>query len=54
MGGEPAYWGNEFAARLVLGSPSGRVADNPEAQELARRLIELAEAIDTELQEAEA
>lgn len=48
---EPGYWGNEFAARLVLGSPTGRVGDNPDAQDLARRLIELAEAIDLELAE---
>lgn len=51
---EPAYWGNEFAARLVLGSPTGKVADNPDAQDLARRLVELAEAIDQELKEAAA
>lgn len=48
---EPSHWGNEFAARLILGSPNGKVADNPDAQDLARRLIELFEAIDEELKE---
>lgn len=49
---EPSHWGNEFAARLILGSPSGKVADNPDAQDLARRLIELFEAIDEESKNA--
>lgn len=51
---EPAYWGKEFTARLILGSPTGKVADHPDAQDLARRLIELAEAIDEELRESAA
>ena len=41
-----SYWGPEFAARLVLQSPTGAVADHPDVRDLARRFVELARAVD--------
>lgn len=35
-------WGSEFAARLILDSPTGAVDDNPRIQDLARQFVELA------------
>lgn len=39
-------WSQEFAATVVLHSPSGRVSDHPEVAELSRLLVELATAVD--------
>lgn len=39
-------WGPEFAARLVLESPTGLVQDHPDIQEIARFFVQLALAVD--------
>ena len=44
-------WGPEFAARLVIESPTGEVDHHPEIQELARRIVQLAEAVEHVLAE---
>lgn len=43
--GDP-YWGPEFAAKLVIHSPTGLVRDHPEIQELGRKFVEMALAVD--------
>lgn len=40
------YWGQEFAARLIIQSPTGLVSDHPDVQELGRRFVEMAKAVD--------
>lgn len=40
------YWGQEFCARIVLESPSGRVQDHPDIQEIALHLVDLASEVD--------
>ncbi|MBB4349275.1 PD-(D/E)XK nuclease family protein [Aliirhizobium cellulosilyticum] len=41
-----SYWGQEYCARLILESPSGRVEDHPEIQDLARQFVEMAAEVD--------
>ena len=38
-------WGSEFAARLILESPTGAVDANPHIQDLARQFVELGLAV---------
>lgn len=42
-------WQPEYAARLVLNSPSGRVEDHPDVIELSRAMQDLADVIDQTL-----
>ncbi|MDB5585911.1 MAG: hypothetical protein JWP26_881 [Devosia sp.] len=43
------YWGQEFAARLVIQSPTGLVIDHPEVQELCRKFVETSLAVEKRL-----
>lgn len=43
------YWGQEFAAQLVLESPTGRIKDHPTIQHLTRQFVELSVAVDKAL-----
>ncbi|WP_156463958.1 hypothetical protein [Devosia sp. Leaf420] len=43
-------WSQEFAARLVIHSPTGRVSDHPEIQELARKFVDVAHLVDKSIQ----
>ncbi|MBB6262256.1 hypothetical protein FHS77_002828 [Paenochrobactrum gallinarii] len=39
------YWGAEFAARLILQSPTGLVDDHPEVQELAQKFVDILSSV---------
>jgi hypothetical protein len=41
-----SYWGPEFAARLIIESPTAKVDEHPEVQEVARLFVETAAAVD--------
>jgi len=43
---ETRSWGPEFAARHIIESPSGDVESHPDMQDLARRIVQLAEAVE--------
>ena len=40
------YWGQEFAARVILNSPTGSVKDHSEVQDLARKFVKMAAEVD--------
>ncbi len=42
---QESTWGSEFAARLILDSPTGAVDANPYVQDLARQFVELGMAV---------
>jgi len=46
-----SYWGQEFAARLIMESPTSKVDGHPEIQELARQFVEMAAVVDRLLEE---
>jgi hypothetical protein len=46
-----AYWGPEFAARIILDSPTASVKDHPEIQELGRQFVEMAAEVDRLIKE---
>lgn len=46
-----SYWGQEFAARLIMESPTSQVDGHPEIQELARQFVEMAAVVDGLLEE---
>ena len=48
---ETRYWGPEFAARLIIEAPSGGVESHPDLQDFARRIVQLAEAVEEALAE---
>ena len=40
------YWGPEFAARVILNSPTGSVKDHSEVQDVARKFVKMAAEVD--------
>jgi hypothetical protein len=40
------YLGPEFAARIILDSPTATVEDSPEIQDLGRLFVEMATEVD--------
>jgi hypothetical protein len=44
-------WSPEFAARVVIESSKGEVGQHPDIQEVARRIVQLAEAVEEALGE---
>ncbi|MDX0299374.1 hypothetical protein GOC49_11910 [Sinorhizobium meliloti] len=45
------YWGQEFAARIIMDSPTSRVEAHPEIQDLARQFVEMVAIADRLLEE---
>lgn len=43
------YWGPEYAAQIVLHSPTGNVGEHPEVMDISQRLVAFASSIDAEL-----